>query len=172
MNNINSTVAIVKRESVSGIPSAYTEDDLKIVNGIIGEAVSLIGGFETIINPGDCVFVKPNVFSSQHPDEAATTDLRVLEATLQLVKDAGAGEILVGENPAIALAKDVLEANGLGAIVRRYGGKVIYLDQEPHETVTVPGADVMHQVDFPKIVLEADRYISLPKMKTHAMTRW
>jgi len=170
MNPIKSTVAVVKRDSVPGSPSAYSPEELNIVREMIDEAVSHLGGFGAIVKPGDRVFIKPNVFSSQHPDEAATTDLRVLEAVVSLVKDAGAGEIMVGENPAIALASDVLEANGLGDMVRGYGAKIVYLDQEPHVNVTVPGADVMHKVDFPKCVLDADRYISLPKMKTHAMT--
>ena len=164
------SVSVVQRDAVPGTPSRYSPDDQKIVFQMIEEAVSLIGGIDQIIKPGDRVFIKPNVFSAQHPDEAATTDLRVLEATIQLVKDAGAGAVLVGENPAIALARHVLEANGLGDMVRRYGAKVVYLDEEENQTVMVPGADVMHQVEFPRCVLEADRYISLPKMKTHAMT--
>ncbi|MBW1960859.1 MAG: DUF362 domain-containing protein [Deltaproteobacteria bacterium] len=170
MNEIRSTVAIVKRETIPGTPSAYSAKELAIVKEMIDEAVSLIGGFKALIKTGDRVFIKPNIFSAQHPDQATITDPRVLEATVQLVKDMGAVEIQVGENPAIALARDVMEANGLGERLRRYGMKVVYLDQQPHEKVTVPGADVMHEVDFPECVLKADRYISLPKMKTHAMT--
>ena len=170
MRSEKSSVSVVQRKSVPGTPSRYTAEDLKIVKEMLHEAISLIGGIGEIIKPTDRIFVKPNVFSSQHPDEAATTDLRVVEATLQILKDSGAEHIMVGDNPAIALARDVLEANGFGAMVRRYGGRVCYLDEEENETVLVPGADVLHTVDFPRCVLEADKYISIPKMKTHAMT--
>jgi len=170
MTQTESTIAIVHREQVPGTPSVYGPKDLENVVAMVREAISLLGGVEQFITPGDSVFIKPNVFSAQHPDEAATTDLRVLEAVLVTAKDARAGRVMVGENPAIALARDVLEAHGVGDMIRRYGAQIRCLDEEPHETVSVPGADVLHRVDFPRCVMEADRYLSLPKMKTHAMT--
>ena len=170
MRSGKSIVSVVQRAWVPGTPSRYAIEDLKIVKEMICEAISPFGGVAKIIKPTDRIFVKPNVFSSQHPDEAATTDLRVVEATLQILKDSGAAHILVGENPAIAVARDVLEANGFGAMVRRYGARVCYLDEEENDTVPVAGADVLHNVEFPRCVFEADKYISIPKMKTHAMT--
>ena len=87
MRSGKSIVSVVQRAWVPGTPSRYAIEDLKIVKEMICEAISPFGGVAKIIKPTDRIFVKPNVFSSQHPDEAATTDLRVVEATLQILKD-------------------------------------------------------------------------------------
>jgi hypothetical protein len=47
---------------------------------------------------------------------------------------------------------------------------VCYLDESPYETVDIPGAKVLRRARIPKILLEADAIIDMPKMKTHLHT--
>jgi uncharacterized protein (DUF362 family) len=71
----------------------------KSVEGAIKEAVELLGGIETFVEPGESFLVKPNLFTVKSADKGATTDPRVLMTITELIKEAGATPV-VGECPA------------------------------------------------------------------------
>ena len=74
--------------------------DYSEVKDAIKESLSLIGGLEPIISPGNRVLLKPNVLSIRPPEDAVTTHPAVVAAMCELVKEAG-GVPVVGDGSGI-----------------------------------------------------------------------
>ena len=72
------------------------------IRRMIEEAVNLLGGFESIIEEGDTVAVKPNILTGKLSGPGVTTDPRVIEALVRLFFEAGAGEIMIVEGAGYA----------------------------------------------------------------------
>src|ERR1035437_8630283 len=68
-------------------------DSLK---SIIGVAVDELGGFGVFISKGDRVLLKPN-FNTADPFPASS-DKAFIAAAIELVLDAGAAEVIVGDS--------------------------------------------------------------------------
>jgi len=172
-----SIVSIVRRK-VGGSPNNYSREDLKIVEKMIEEAVELIGGFDNIISNASTVLVKPNLVEPplKIMGEAVVTDLRVIEALVRILKARGVENVLVGEGRSVNLqhiksgARQAFEKTGMGKVVRRAGGQLVYWDEEPYVEVEIPNGEIMKEARVPKSLLESDAFISVPKMKTHCQT--
>ena len=82
--------------------------------------------------------LKPNLLSHQNPDEGTVTDPGVTGALVQLVREAGARRIFVGENPALVKARVAFLKTGTQEMVEKAGGECCYLDEEIYiEGITV-----------------------------------
>lgn len=157
---MENTVSIVKCEEYNDACSA------------VDKAVELIGGMERFVKPGDRVVIKPNFVSKKNPDEAATTHPELLRAVILAVRRAG-GEVIVAESPGGPYNKAVLKAlyATCGADKAAEGTGAVLNYDTSFEEISCDGVTVK---SFPiiKPVLEADVIISLPKLKTHAMTSY
>src|SRR5207344_1662319 len=69
------------------------------IEAMIRSAVGAIGGFGRFIASGDIVVIKPNVAFERSAPLGATTNPEVLSALIHLVREAGAKEIRVADNP-------------------------------------------------------------------------
>jgi len=137
----------------------------------VGKAVELLGGAGKIIPRGGMVLIKPNLLVSQPPEKGLTTHPSLIEAVAKLCLEAGAGRVVVAENPIpIEKGRDVFPRTGAEKAAKRAGAEVCYLDESPYETVDIPGAKVLRRARIPKMLLEADAIIDMPKMKTHLHT--
>ena len=54
--------------------------------------------------------------------------------------------------------------------MRRAGGEILGWDEEDFVPVDVPGGELYDTINIPKSILEADAFISVPKLKTHCQT--
>ena len=119
------------------------------------------------MKPGDCVVVKPNLVNGARPDTAITTHPSVVVPLVHLAKEAGAGRVVVAENMMwAASARRVFERSGMGEAVRGAGAEVVYLDEDEQVEVNVKGGKLLRKIKLAKTVLDADVFISVPKMKT------
>jgi len=66
---------------------------------LVRAAVGAIGGISRFIKTGDVVVVKPNVAFERSAALGATTNPAVLAAVVRLVREAGAREVRVADNP-------------------------------------------------------------------------
>jgi uncharacterized protein (DUF362 family) len=66
---------------------------------LVRAAVDAIGGIQRFIKPNDVVVVKPNVAFERSAALGATTNPAVLAALVRLVREAGAKEVRVADNP-------------------------------------------------------------------------
>jgi uncharacterized protein (DUF362 family) len=168
---MKSVVSIVQRK-VGGSPARYSPANLETIKEMIGESVELLGGFDRIVSRGDKVFIKANIVTGQPPESVVCTDPRVLEALISLLKGRGCRRVFVGEGASVDVtdAREAFEGTGIDKVVERAGGEVVYLDEEGVVDVAIPGGQVLKHLSFPRVVLDANVFISVPKMKTHVMT--
>src|SRR3972149_4462122 len=73
----------------------------KNIARMVRQAVTLAGGLEKIISPRSRVLIKPNLGVALPAKTGVTTDPRVVTALIQLVREAGAEEVMVGERAGV-----------------------------------------------------------------------
>jgi len=138
------------------------------IDALVRKAVELAGGLSGIVKRGDTVLIKPNLCAVRTVESAAITDPRVCRAIADMVKEIGARPI-IGESTSVgADTEEAFQEGGYGRL-REAGYEVIDLKQKGIEMVTIPipKGKSMKEVALPKIVLDVDVIISVPKMKTH-----
>ena len=138
----------------------------------VRNAVELIGGIQKIVRRGDKVFIKPNLVVPLVKESGATTDPEVVRAVIQLVRDAGASQIKVGDAPFFFYkSRRAFEATGTQKVVDEDGVEAVYLDEEEYLEIESPKAKLMNTIKLPKVLLDCNKFITVPKLKTHTMCR-
>ena len=138
------------------------------IDATVRKAVELVGGLNNIIKRGDTVIIKPNIVVAKPPETGATTDPRVCRTIANMVRELGAKPI-IAESSAIGIdTEDAIQIAGYGKL-REDGYEVIDLKKKGIETVkvSIPNGKALKEVTLPKIIIEANMIISVPKMKTH-----
>jgi uncharacterized protein (DUF362 family) len=148
----------------------YTED----LKRSIEYAVSLIGGFEKVIDKGDTVLLKPN-YNTADPFPGSS-DPNFIKAVIELLYEAGAGKIVVGERSAYPDTWKVLETSGVvkaaeqaGAEVRVFGrnGWGAIFDRKAWRTTKVPRGRYLRKVSIAREAFEIGKIVYVPLIKTH-----
>lgn len=137
------------------------------VGAMVRRAVELIGGIDRLGLTGARTLVKPNVVSGEPPP--ATTDPRVVKAAVELVKEAGAPDVAVGDMSAVLAlpTRSNLERTGIANVARAAGAELLAFDDGEWVTVTPPEAEFATEVFVAKAAYEAQRLVSVPVIKTH-----
>ena len=173
-------VAIVKTGALKGNPEflggkfVRYEEDVAQLKEKIGEAITLaVGSIDNIVKEGETVLIKPNLAFQAPPESFSVVDPRVIEAMVSYLKEnSKAGEVWVGDNPSlgqhVGRARPAFHMSGMKAAAERGGAdRVIFFDEEELVDVQIKGARLYKQAKIYKPLLDADRVINLPKMKTH-----
>lgn len=117
---------------------------------------------------GRQVVLKPNLVE-HHPEKPVTTHPALVGAAVLWCRAEGAREVIVAEGPGHwRNAEAIVEASGLGAVLRRLGARFVDLNHD--DPVAVPNAGGLTRLDrlhLPRTVVEADVLVSMPKLKTH-----
>jgi uncharacterized protein (DUF362 family) len=148
------------------------------VMGAVRKAVDLIGGMGSFVKSGDRVIVKPNLAYPYPPP--ATTDPRVVEAVCLLCREAGAGEVWIGDSTSYSCKDilgygkwtnmDVIRDTGMDRAAENSGAVTRDFDFEPWTEVEIPNGIILRKVEIASAMLEADVVINIPAMKTHFET--
>ncbi len=129
----------------------------------VKDSVDLLGGIKKFVSRGDRVLIKPNMLSAKPPESAVQTHPAVIEAAIRLVIDAG-GTPVVGDSPGIGSSKSCAEKGGFAPILEKYGTDLLKFN----DAVTVKNPNGTFKVfEIARDVLEVDKIINLPKLKTH-----
>ena len=158
---MNNKVSVVKCDRYSEVQNA------------VENAVSLIGGIGKFVKKGDNVVIKPNLVSKKKPEEAVTTNPEFLHAVIVMVEKAG-GNVTIAESPGgpynTAALKGVYSVCGVDKAIEGTNAKLnfdtSFTEVHFHEGKTVKKIPIINPI------LNADVIISLPKLKTHAMTSY
>ena len=110
-------------------------------------AIGAIGGIEHFIRPGDVVLIKPNVAFDRAPKLGATTNPEVLGALIRLVREAGASEIRVADNP-IESPENCFAKTGIADATHQAGAKLYMPTPASFEMLEVPGAKLIARWPF------------------------
>jgi len=147
------------------------------IRAAVENAISSICDLRSLIEPGQTVVLKPNVFAPR--PAPTTTDPRVVVAVGELCREAGAGRVVVAEGRSISTARyrktanstrACFEATGMLAAVERAGLAIVYLEDDDFVEVDLPGAQVLKKAHVPRTIMDADVFINLPVMKIHSLT--
>jgi uncharacterized protein (DUF362 family) len=117
---------------------------------------------------GKRVVLKPNLVD-HIPDLPTTTHPTVLDAAIGYFQDAGAGEIIVAEASAFRRdGRQLLHEAGYDPVLAARGVPFVDLNYDDPVKVPVKGSYArLDSLFLPRTVLEADFFVTLPKMKTH-----
>ena len=136
---------------------------------LLAEGFELIGGIGTVVKEGDTVLLKPNLGyppPEGMPSWTCLTDYRVLAALTELCLEAGAKRVITADGSVHGLsAMHLFEATGIKAAVEKAGGEVCALDEEDYLLRPVPKGTTMQEQWLPRICLDADVIINVPKVK-------
>lgn len=134
----------------------------------IAAAVDAIGGLALAIGRGDRVLVKPNFNTADPPP--ASSDVAVVRAVIELLYDHGVSRVTVGESSSLSTRR-VLKDTGMLDEAKKLGADVVIFDEDRWVEVAVPG-QYLKKVAVASIVLEAEKIIYLPCLKTHTWARF
>lgn len=177
MSKERAKVSIVKGNIVE-TPESYTNIDLQTVKIMIEKSLDLIGGLKSIIGDAKKVVVKPNLVEPPFKTTGGSviTDPRVLEATVMILKEYGVEKVIVAEGKSVNLKhiasgpRQIFKKTGLTKVVERAGGEILGWDEDEFIQTKIPDGQIYDVIGIPKSILEADAFISVPKLKTHCQT--
>lgn len=138
----------------------------------IVESVNEIGGFRKFVKPGETVLLKPNFNTADPPP--ASTDLEFLKAIIELVYNAGAKLVMVGDSSTMSVnTHKVMEKIGAFELEKMNPPARVYVFEERGwEKKEVPQGKYLKKVSLSKILNKPDKLILLPCLKTHFIVQY
>ena len=135
----------------------------------IAQAFDLLGGIKRWIKPGDRVLLKPSVLMVG--GTPLLTHIDMMKGLFLLAREAGAGEILVGETCASNLSPRVqFEYLGYADALKRLGIKLVFFDEDEWVRISRPQNFCLKDLHLPRTLVDADVWITVPVAKTHVAT--
>jgi uncharacterized protein (DUF362 family) len=128
----------------------------------IEKHITLLGGLDKFISPGDSVLLKPNFIAPRSRHHATQTDPAVIIETARLLKDFGA-KPFVGDSPAWSNVFTCATALKLEESLKKLSVPIKQLNKP--KNYIIGASDT--KVGISSIALEADAIINLPKFKSH-----
>jgi uncharacterized protein (DUF362 family) len=117
---------------------------------------------------GKTIFLKPN-FNTSDPAPGAT-DPKLLEALVQELQNAGAGQITIGDRSGMANTRQAMQEKGVFQLADQYGLKVIVLDEmqvDQWQYFSSEGTRWKQGFAFARPALDAGAVVSTCCLKTH-----
>ena len=159
-NNIH---LIGKKSLVSVVTSGSNTGSIK---KSVEKAIDLIGGMDKIVTRGDSVLIKPNFVA---PFSGAVTNFTIIEEVIEEVRKCG-GEPIIGESAGFEFnTEKTFDIIGATKFAQNNGVRLVNFDVEHIEKIKV-NQIFLKELMIPKIVLEADVLINIPKLKMHGVT--
>ncbi|MCP4579452.1 MAG: DUF362 domain-containing protein [Deltaproteobacteria bacterium] len=136
----------------------------------IGKLLAPLGGISEVVQKGDRVLLKVNLLSARSPEKAVTTHPELVRAVAREVKKAG-GKPFIGDSPAGRFnergLRKAYKATGLADISKE---EDIPLNWDTGSTKReISEGKRLKRVPVCHFVLNADKIIALPKLKTHSL---
>jgi uncharacterized protein (DUF362 family) len=158
------------------VPAASTLPYLGVARGtrvaaMVRGAIDAIGGIGRFIRRGDVVVIKPNVAFERPAVLGATTHPDVLTALIHLVREAGAAEVRVADNP-IESPQSCFVRTGIQRAAVAAGARVFLPSPGEFEMLNVPGATwIEHWPFFWRPFQGATKVIGVAPVKDHNLCR-
>jgi uncharacterized protein (DUF362 family) len=170
-SDVMDTVYLSHIDDLEGSPWEYGSKDIILLYSNITSGLSALNIDLSHIIFNKNILIKANLVRA-HKNLSFTTDFRVLEAVLKLLRDYGAKEITVGDNSSYDANTDQIGNDlGLPNIVKKYGAKFLPFELDEQVLVKNKNATLLNEFHLPKIVIECDYIINIPKLKTHTLTQ-
>lgn len=130
------------------------------------------GGFPHFIKPAGRVLLKPN-FNTADPFPAST-DFFFLKAVVELIYEAGAKEVIIGDSSTMtANTKRVMQQLGIFELEKMTRPpRIVAFEEERWVKKKIPSGQYLKSVYVPQILDEVDCLILLPCLKTHSVAQF
>ncbi len=136
------------------------------VEAAVQKSINLLGGL-TDLKRDNLVVVKPNVCYPKNIENMVTTDVRVLESVINIVKQKTKNVLVVESDSHSGTAEKRSEGTGVLDVVKKCDVEFLNLSQDQVEEHRV----AEFAIQIPKTVLKADYFINLPKVKTNTFVQ-
>ena len=129
-----------------------------------------LGGMEKFVKKNDKVLLKVNLLSAKGPEKAVTTHPEFVRAVARAVRKAG-GEPSIGDSPAGPFSKrsltKVYKNSGLQKMAGEEGIPLNF--DTGAKKLDIPNGQRLQRAPVCNFILNADKIIALPKLKTHSL---
>jgi uncharacterized protein (DUF362 family)/ferredoxin-like protein FixX len=140
----------------------YSDPDIHVL-------LEPFGGMESFVKRGEKVLLKVNLLSAREPQKAVTTHPETVRAVAKAVKKAG-GKPYIGDSPAGMFSNRALmkayKQSGLEEIAN--GEKIPLNYDTSSKKLDIPQGKRLKKFPVCDFILDADKIIALPKLKTHS----
>ncbi len=140
---------------------------------LAAKVLSLLGGMEQFVRPGDKVVVKPNMGWDRSPELAANTHPLVVKALVEQALEAGAATVRVFDR-CCNEERRCYSNSGIRAALKSLKNKRVqcdYIDSRKFVPIEIKKGRSLKQWDIYRDALEADCYINVPVAKHHGLSR-
>jgi uncharacterized protein (DUF362 family) len=163
-------------EALSGIPDFSRSPDggpaMAIARGtdrndMVRRTLGALGGMNRFVRPGDRVVIKVNAAFASPPAISATSHPDLVAAVVTACREAGAGDVVVTDNP-INDPASCFRLTGIGPAAEAAGGRVVLPTADQFAGVSLAGARLIR--DWPVLVgplAKADCLIGVAPLKDH-----
>ena len=145
----------------------YTESELQEA---LDRSLADLGGWDPYVQPGETVLLKVNLVAARDPSLAATTHPAFVKVLARSLKDWGC-RVVIGDSPGgvfnAARLKKVYRITGMEQAAEESGAELSYNTEVVQ--VDNPGGKLLKNLTMTAMVKEADKVISVCKLKTHGM---
>ncbi|MBN2524468.1 MAG: DUF362 domain-containing protein [Bacteroidales bacterium] len=120
---------------------------------------------------GKSVLIKPNIGRAATVGRGYNTHPQTIAGVIEMMKEAGASNIAVGESPLVGI--DTMEAftkGGVTEVAKKYEVKLIDFDAYPPVSKSIPNGRVVSETKVCSPIYEYDILVSVPVAKTHMHT--
>jgi len=134
----------------------------------VKQGIQLLGGIDQFVRPHEKLLLKPNLLAGADPERCITTHPSVFRAVAELFKSTGAC-ISYGDNPGVASGFLTAKKAGLSMVAEELNIEFADFNsvtEHQHKT-----GIMQKKFMLVNAVSDNDAVISLPKFKTHSLTR-
>ncbi len=143
------------------------------VDEALEDCLLRLGGISRFVSKGDRVVLKINLLRAARPDEVVTTHPSFLTGMVRQVQKAG-GTPIIADSPGGAFNENALrkayEICEYDKVAKETGAELNF--DTRYETVDLPKGIGVKKINIAKYALDADKMITLPKLKTHMLTHF
>ncbi|MBP7791801.1 MAG: DUF362 domain-containing protein [Candidatus Goldbacteria bacterium] len=143
--------------------ASYTLEEIK---NVIKSGFDELGGIEKFIKKDERVLLKPNSLQPARPDTAIVTHPVFIRAVIQVLKEI-TDKIYVGESPGTGSFRMGATVSGVKKVVEEE--KVEFIDFVADKEIEIKDKLIFGKFMVDKRLLEMDKIINLPKIKTHTL---
>lgn len=140
----------------------------------IERSVELLGGVGKLVKKDDTILLRPN-YNTADPFPGSS-DPNFIKAVIEMLYEAGAAKVIIGERTALPNNRKVLEKAGIINVAEKAGAQVVVFgrdgwralfDRGGWRRVEVPRGDYLHKVSLAKEAFEIEKIVYVPLIKTH-----
>lgn len=133
----------------------------------VEESIRLLGGIESFVQPKDKVVIKPNLVFGLPPYTGFTTDPPIVQAIVEKCQSIGPVDLTIAEGSGGIDTKLAYRISGYTELAEKYGMKLVDLNESPTKNVTVPDGRLIKELSIPRVILDCDVLINVPKLKLY-----